>query len=56
MIEDYGGVRTFADGQEVVIPRREWNPVGVFPWGYQLVPVLAYHNMSPEDRGGCRSA
>ena len=51
MIEDYGGVRTFTEGQEVVIPKHEWNPVGVFPWGYQLVPVLVYHNMSPEDRG-----
>jgi peptidoglycan/xylan/chitin deacetylase (PgdA/CDA1 family)/nucleoid-associated protein YgaU len=51
MIEDYSGVRTFAQGQEVVVPKREWNPVGVFPWGYQLVPVLVYHNMGPEDRG-----
>jgi peptidoglycan/xylan/chitin deacetylase (PgdA/CDA1 family)/nucleoid-associated protein YgaU len=51
MIEDYTGVQTFAQGQEVVIPKREWNPVGVFPWGYQLVPVLVYHNMGPEDRG-----
>jgi peptidoglycan/xylan/chitin deacetylase (PgdA/CDA1 family) len=51
MIEDYTGIRTFAGGQEVVIPKREWNPVGVFPWGYQLVPVLVYHNMGPEDRG-----
>ena len=51
MIEDYTGVRTFVQGREVVIPKREWNPVGVFPWGYQLVPVLAYHNMGPEDRG-----
>jgi peptidoglycan/xylan/chitin deacetylase (PgdA/CDA1 family)/nucleoid-associated protein YgaU len=51
MIEDYAGVGTFAEGQEVVIPRREWNPVGVYPWGYQLVPVLVYHNMGPEDRG-----
>ena len=51
MIEDYTGVRTFAEGQEVVIPKREWNPVGVFPWGYQLIPVLVYHNMGPEDRG-----
>ncbi|HZN49109.1 MAG TPA: polysaccharide deacetylase family protein [Methylomirabilota bacterium] len=51
MIEDYTGVRMFAQGQEVVIPKREWNPVGVFPWGYQLVPVLVYHNMGPEDRG-----
>jgi peptidoglycan/xylan/chitin deacetylase (PgdA/CDA1 family)/nucleoid-associated protein YgaU len=51
MIEDYTGVRTFSAGQEVVIPKHEWNPVGVYPWGYQLVPVLVYHNISPEDRG-----
>ncbi len=51
MIEDYMGTHTFAEGQEVVIPRREWNPVGVFPWGYQLVPVLVYHNIGAQDRG-----
>lgn len=51
MVEDYAGARTFAEGQEVVIPKHEWNPIGVFPWGYQLVPVLVYHNMGPEDRG-----
>lgn len=51
MIEDYTGLRMFAQGQEVVIPRHEWNPVGVYPWGYQLVPVLVYHNMGPTDRG-----
>jgi peptidoglycan/xylan/chitin deacetylase (PgdA/CDA1 family)/nucleoid-associated protein YgaU len=51
MIEDYAGTRTFSEGQEVVIPKREWNPVGVFPWGYQLVPVLVYHNISAQDKG-----
>ena len=51
MIEDYTGARTFSQGQEVVIPKREWNPVGVFPWGYQLVPVLVYHNVSPQQKG-----
>ena len=51
MIEDYMGVRTFSDGQEIVIPKREWNPVGVYPWGYQLVPVLVYHNISAQDKG-----
>src|SRR5439155_19511777 len=51
MIEDYMGTRTFSEGQEVVIPKREWNPVGVFPWGYQLVPVLVYHNIGAEDKG-----
>jgi peptidoglycan/xylan/chitin deacetylase (PgdA/CDA1 family) len=51
MIEDYMGVRTFSGGQEVVIPKLEWNPVGVFPWGYQLVPILVYHNISAQDKG-----
>jgi peptidoglycan/xylan/chitin deacetylase (PgdA/CDA1 family) len=51
MIEDYMGARTFSEGQEVVIPKREWNPVGVFPWGYQLVPVLVYHNISAQEKG-----
>jgi peptidoglycan/xylan/chitin deacetylase (PgdA/CDA1 family) len=51
MIEDYMGVRTLSEGQEVVIPKREWNPVGVFPWGYQLVPVLVYHHISAQEKG-----
>ena len=51
MIEDYMGIRTLTEGQEVVIPKREWNPVGVYPWGYQLVPVLVYHNLSAQDKG-----
>src|SRR5947209_13804809 len=51
MVEDYVGIRTLAQGQEVVIPKREWNPVGIFPWGYQLVPVLVYHNISAQEKG-----
>ena len=51
MIEDYTGTRTFAEGQEVVIPKADWNPVGVYPWGYQLVPILVYHNISAQERG-----
>ncbi|MGH7312657.1 MAG: polysaccharide deacetylase family protein [Candidatus Rokuibacteriota bacterium] len=51
LIETYMGARTFTAGQEVVIPRREWNPAGVTPSGYQLVPVLVYHNLGPQARG-----
>jgi len=51
MIEDFTGARTFSEGQEVVIPKHDWNPVGVFPWGYQLVPVLVYHNISAAEKG-----
>ena len=52
MIEDFnGGARTFAAGRRVVIPRRPWNPAGVEPTGYQLVPILVYHNLGPQSKG-----
>jgi len=51
MIEDYNDAREFAPGQEVVIPKRDWNASGVFAAGYQLVPVLVYHGLGPQTRG-----
>lgn len=51
MIEDYAGAREFAAGQEVVIPARPWNPAGVEPGGYQLVPILVYHNLGAQAKG-----
>lgn len=51
MIEDYMGAGEFAAGQEVVIPARPWNPAGVEPTGYQLVPVLVYHNLGAQAKG-----
>ncbi|HJR01007.1 MAG TPA: polysaccharide deacetylase family protein [Methylomirabilota bacterium] len=51
MIEDYTGLRAFAPGQEVVIPRRPWNPAGVTPGGYQIVPILTYHNLGEQPKG-----
>jgi peptidoglycan/xylan/chitin deacetylase (PgdA/CDA1 family) len=51
MIEDYMGARAFAAGQEVVIPRRDWNPSGVDSSGYQIVPILCYHNLGVEAKG-----
>lgn len=51
MIEDYNGTATFTEGREVVIPKRPWNPSGVETRGYQLVPILCYHNMGPQTRG-----
>lgn len=51
MIEDYNETATLQPGQEVVIPRRSWNPAGVEPTGYQIVPVLVYHNIAREARG-----
>src|SRR5215471_14698835 len=51
MIEEYGGAPSFVPGNEVVIPRRGWNPPGVRPDGYQLVPVLVYHNIGAQRKG-----
>ena len=51
MIEDYTGLHAFSPGQEVVIPRRPWNPAGVTPGGYQIVPILTYHNMAEQAKG-----
>jgi peptidoglycan/xylan/chitin deacetylase (PgdA/CDA1 family) len=51
MIEDYTGKRSFAPGDEVVIRRRTWNPAGVTPDGYQIVPILVYHNLGPQMKG-----
>lgn len=51
VIEDFNGVITVAPGQQVVIPRRDWNPVGVRPDGYQLVPILTYHDIGPQAKG-----
>jgi peptidoglycan/xylan/chitin deacetylase (PgdA/CDA1 family) len=51
MIEEYNGAATFPAGREVVLPKRPWNPAGVDPNGYQLVPILCYHNLGPQARG-----
>ena len=34
-----------------MLPKRPWNLSGVFPRGYQLVPILCYHNLGPQTRG-----
>jgi peptidoglycan/xylan/chitin deacetylase (PgdA/CDA1 family) len=51
MIEDYNNVSTITPGQQVVIPKRYWNLSGVTSDGYQLVPVLCYHNLAPQSKG-----
>jgi peptidoglycan/xylan/chitin deacetylase (PgdA/CDA1 family) len=51
MIEDYAGASTFAAGQEVVIPRRPWDLSGVRASGYQIVPILCYHNLAEHAKG-----
>lgn len=51
MIADYNERSEFARGQEVVIPKRPWTPAGVSARGYQLVPVLVYHNIGAQAQG-----
>ena len=51
MVEDFTNARTFKAGQEVVIPRRPWNPSGVHADGYQIVPILCYHNLAEQAKG-----
>ena len=51
MIEDYAGTRALQPGQEVVIPRRPWNLSGVRADGYQIVPILCYHNLADQAKG-----
>ena len=50
MITDFGGAAPYAARQPVVIPRRQWNPPGVYPHGYQVVPVLAYGPLAADRR------
>lgn len=51
MIEDYNGAATVTPGQQVVIPKRPWNLSGVTSSGFQLVPILVYHNLAPQPKG-----
>ncbi|HEV8643617.1 MAG TPA: polysaccharide deacetylase family protein [Methylomirabilota bacterium] len=51
MIEDYNGLARLTPGREVVIPKKPWSPAGVYATGYQLVPVLVYHNLAPQAKG-----
>jgi peptidoglycan/xylan/chitin deacetylase (PgdA/CDA1 family) len=51
MIEDFNNTTAIAAGQQVVIPKRAWNLSGVSADGYQLVPVLCYHNLAPQSKG-----
>jgi peptidoglycan/xylan/chitin deacetylase (PgdA/CDA1 family) len=51
MITDYMRRDTFAPGDQVIIPARPWNPAGVEADGYQLVPILCYHNLDRQAKG-----
>jgi peptidoglycan/xylan/chitin deacetylase (PgdA/CDA1 family) len=38
-------------GQTVVIPKKQWNLSGITSNGYQLVPILVYHDVAPQAKG-----
>lgn len=42
-IAEFNGIDHVAPGQELVIPLRARNPVGVYANGFQTVPILTYH-------------
>ena len=45
-IKEFNGVDRAVVGQELVIPLKPFRPGGLTASGYQMVPVLAYHNFS----------
>jgi peptidoglycan/xylan/chitin deacetylase (PgdA/CDA1 family) len=50
-IQDFNGANAITPGQQVVIPKRPWNLSGVDTSGYQLVPILVYHNIAAQAKG-----
>lgn len=48
-IADFNGLKELTPGNLIAIPLRPVNPVGVFPDGYQTVPILAYHRFGEKD-------
>ena len=51
MIEEYNGTTILSAGQQVVLPKTFWKVSGVDINGYQLVPILCYHNLGPQAKG-----
>ena len=48
LISEFNGGAPILPGKEVVIPLKPANPGGIYPDGYQTVPVLTYHQISPK--------
>lgn len=45
-IGEFNNVSQVRPGQELVIPLRAHNPIGVYAQGYQTVPILCYHRFA----------
>jgi peptidoglycan/xylan/chitin deacetylase (PgdA/CDA1 family) len=47
-IADFNGLSALTPGQSLIIPLKPYEKGGVSLKGYQAVPVLSYHNFSPD--------
>ena len=48
IIADFNGISSVTSGTEIVIPLKPYERGGLTYRGYQTVPVLSYHNFSPD--------
>lgn len=45
-IQDSNGISAITPGEEIIIPTKPVRPGGLKATGYQVIPVLSYHNFS----------
>ena len=45
-IQESNGIAAITPGEELIIPVKAINPGGLTAEGYQLIPVLSYHNFT----------
>ena len=50
MLAEFNGIQHPEPGQTLIVPLKPWTPGGLRPDGYQLVPILVYHHITPEAR------
>jgi peptidoglycan/xylan/chitin deacetylase (PgdA/CDA1 family) len=48
LIADFNGISSLTPGMEIIIPLKPYERGGLTYGGYQTVPVLVYHNFSPD--------
>ena len=46
-IAEFNGVDRVRAGEDLVVPLRPRNPIGVYANGFQTVPILCYHRFGP---------
>ncbi|MBU1713467.1 MAG: polysaccharide deacetylase family protein [Proteobacteria bacterium] len=48
LIADFNGIGSITPGMEIIIPLKPYERGGLTYRGYQTVPILSYHNFSPD--------